>query len=134
MSAPTPALIFSGLILHGCAGSGDGEQDSGPGEPTFTRVHEEVLQLSCAFSSCHGGTASPLDLRDGDAHAAMVGVAASVDGEVLVIPFDPDGSYVVKKVENAGGIDGDPMPPSSVISDQQLALLRDWISLGALDD
>ena len=128
MSKHPLILVF---LLTACAGGGD---DTATGEPTFTRVNDEILQLSCAFSGCHGGSAGDLILTEGEAYGALVDVNASVEGEIQVIPGDPDNSYVVKKVESAAGIDGDPMPPSAALSSEQVALLRDWITAGALDN
>jgi len=107
-------------------------------DPTFTNVHEEILQPSCSFSACHGSGAGYLELV-GDAstnHAVLVGIVSfGSPEETLVIPGDPDGSYLVKKIDGAEGIEGDPMPPpGGGLSEEQIALVRAWIEAGAPND
>jgi hypothetical protein len=54
-----------------------------------------------------------------------------VDGTFLVIPGDPDGSYLVQKMRGDSGIDGDPMPPTAGATDAQIDVVVDWIAAGA---
>jgi hypothetical protein len=106
------------------------------GAVTFTEVEAEVLGPSCAFSSCHGAGAGELTL-DGQAdHARLVDVAAvAAPGEVLVIPGDPDGSYLIAKLEGHAGIVGEPMPPpAGGLDPEMIELVRSWIEAGAADD
>jgi hypothetical protein len=101
--------------------------------PAFAEVQTEVLNKSCAFSSCHGaaqGTGGlKLDGTDAD-YERLVGVASST-GEPLVDPSNADGSYLVAKIEGAVGITGDVMPPGGALDDAALQLVRDWIDGGA---
>lgn len=103
--------------------------------PTFARVDAEILKPSCAFSICHGGGSSGGLSLTGDAaddYAALVNVAATgTAGETLVIPNDPDGSYLIKKLEDASDIAGDVMPSTGALSADQIKLVRDWIAAGA---
>ncbi len=48
---------------------------------------------------------------------ALVDAPATVEGEVLVRPFDSDGSYLIMKLEGAAGIEGDQMPPTLELFD-----------------
>lgn len=111
-----------------------------PPAPTFTRVRAEVLLPSCALSSCHGkARGAPGGLRLGNApgpdHAELVDVPATLaEGEVLVIPGDPDRSYLVRKIEDAADIVGQSMPPGVTLSAEHKQLVRDWIAAGALND
>lgn len=122
------------LLAIGCADKGG---DSGA-PPTFTQVYEDVLQPSCAFSTCHGGSNGSGDFGFTDAaeaYAALVGIE-SLDspGSVRVVAGDPDASYLVAKLEAAAGIVGDPMPPPSGIEAERAQLVRAWIAAGALQD
>lgn len=92
---------------------------------------QAVFEAHC--SSCHGG-AGGLDL-DGDAHAAIVGVqSVGSPGEILVVPGDPEGSLLFRKVRGTQGDDeGDIMPPGEGLSTRELALLWEWIEAGATD-
>ena len=110
------------VLLAGC---GD-KEDSGAAELTFTEIDERLMQ-SCGFSSCHGDGGSEgglaLDGTSAD-HDALVGVeSTAAAGEILVIAGDADGSYLIKKLEGADGISGDPMPPSGSL-DQSLSLIH----------
>ena len=108
-----------------------------PLEPTFTRVRAEVLP-SCALSGCHrtAESGNGLVLAKGQEYEALVNAPAEfAPGEVYVIPGDPDGSYVVKKITGAPGIVDDPMPPPlGNLDPRLLQLLREWIGAGALDN
>ena len=55
-------------------------------------------------------------------------------GEILVIAGDADGSYLIKKLEGADGISGDPMPPSGSLDQSDIDQIRDWIDRGAPND
>ena len=122
------------LLAVGCADKGG---DSGAA-PTFTQVYDQVLQPSCAFSTCHGSSNGSGDFGFTDAagaYAALLDVE-SLDspGSVRVVPGDPDSSYLMAKLEAAAGIVGDPMPPPSGLEVDRAALVRDWIAAGALQD
>lgn len=107
-------------------------------EPTLTNVQREVFAPSCAFSACHkGGGAEGLNL-EGATHAKIVDVSARGAGasdRVLVVPGNPNASYVFEKVTKDRPQAGDRMPGSGVeLSGAQIDLLRRWIAAGAKDD
>jgi hypothetical protein len=119
------------------------------GPATFTTVQDDVFTKSCAFSTCHGGRAGDLKLTEGESYAALVNVTPAgvnstnpeypadvdVSDEILVIPGDPDNSYLIKKLEGAPDINGSPMPEGSQGFDEdKVELVRSWIANGALDD
>lgn len=108
-------------------------------DPTFTRVRDEVFNLSCSLSTCHGAGEGSGGLRLGrsaaEDHAELVGVAAEgKGGETRVIAGDADGSYLVKKMAAQEGIEGDAMPPGFPLSEDLRNLVKDWIAAGALDN
>jgi hypothetical protein len=57
-------------------------------------------------------------------------------GETLVIPGDPDRSYIVRKLEGGPDITGLRMPRTSgpFLTEGQMAVLRRWIAQGAAND
>ena len=124
------SIVLAALLLTGC----DGEGDSGSAELTFAEV-DQLLVQSCGFSSCHGGGLGGLTLDgDGD-YDALVAVASTVlPEELLVISGDADGSYLIKKMEGASGIEGDVMPPSGQLDQATIDQIRDWIDRGAPND
>ncbi|MCB9689668.1 MAG: hypothetical protein H6738_21660 [Alphaproteobacteria bacterium] len=134
--------------LAACSGTGtggptDSETGTTPPEtgtsvctsaPSFDTVYTSILEPSCELSGCHTSTdVNGMNLTEATAYDALVNVAAQdAPGETLVIPGDPDGSYVVKKLEDAPDIVGDPMPwPFGNQPVGDIAEIRDWIACGA---
>jgi len=128
-------IMTSILLASACSGDGD---DTDVLAPTFTEVRDDILIPSCGFSTCHGGGEGGLTLSADDpgaAYSALVDVPSFVlPEETLVIPGDAENSYLVKKVEGAVGIDGDPMPAPFGIDETMAADIRAWIDAGAKDD
>lgn len=114
--------------------------------PTFSSVQSQVFSSTdvagrSACIPCHTdqgrAPASGLNLREGAAYAAIVGVPSrGKPGAVLVIPGDPDNSYLVQKLEGAPGIVGERMPRTGgpYLTAGQLLVLRTWIQRGARND
>jgi hypothetical protein len=99
---------------------------------SFTQIEEELIKVSCAFSSCHGMSAGGLLLDGEDDYARLVNQPSSVlPEEILIVPNDVDASYFFHKLVTGENIDGDIMAPGQGISDYQEALLRSWIDDGA---
>jgi mono/diheme cytochrome c family protein len=101
-----------------------------------TQIQQQILTPACA--GCHtddGRTpAGGLNLKSGSAHAQLVGVASTVKaGAIRVIPGNPSGSYLVQKLEGAPDIMGLRMPRNGppYLTDAQVALIRQWIQIGA---
>jgi hypothetical protein len=108
-------------------------------EPTLASLTEHYFSKSCSFDSCHGSKkAGGLDLK-GDIHAALVNVpavhdGAAANGKMLVVPNDPDASYLVQKVEGPDADEGDIMPqnaPEPMDPECRIKMLRQWIQDGA---
>ncbi|MGC8915635.1 MAG: hypothetical protein ACP5NF_01490 [Thermoanaerobaculum sp.] len=51
-----------------------------------------------------------------------------------VAPFDPDASYLVKKLRGDPDIVGSPMPASGTLSSEGRKLVVDWVRRGAPRD
>jgi hypothetical protein len=110
-------------------------------EPTLSSLQAEYFNKSCSFSSCHGSTINPkggLDLRDGMSFDALVGVSALFGpGKQLVVPNDPDNSFLVQKVEGPADGEGEIMPTGvtkPLDPNCRIKALRDWIAAGAQDN
>lgn len=109
-------------------------------EPTFASIQRDIFQATDASGrlacvSCHDGNAFvPGNLTAGNAYATLVGVA-SVQKPSLrrVDPGNPDGSYIVHKLEGRSDIVGVRMPRGTgpFLSDGQILVIRRWIELGA---
>jgi quinol-cytochrome oxidoreductase complex cytochrome b subunit len=87
-----------------------------------------LLEDRC--SQCHGArrTIMGLDLTAGALAENTVGVPGRQTGDPLIAPGDPDGSYLIAKVEGAGGIIGGKMPVvGAEFNGEELAMLRAWV-------
>ncbi|HYQ29048.1 MAG TPA: hypothetical protein VER04_17580 [Polyangiaceae bacterium] len=145
---------LAACLLAACSSPAPAEQAAAP---TFSSVRSEVLLPSCALStSCHQGSSASGRLQlDGEAkaiRARLVGRTSAVNaGETLVVPGNPDESYLYRKLTgqladlpcaNAADPDGlaatacgERMPyDSTPLSEAKLRLVHDWIAAGALDD
>lgn len=93
---------------------------------------QAVLADNCAGSGCHGETspALALDLVSAGLRERLVNVAARGCGDrILVVPGDPDASYLLEKMESATPECGGRMPLlRSALDDEQLAAVRSWIA------
>ncbi|MCB9777640.1 MAG: hypothetical protein H6742_03670 [Alphaproteobacteria bacterium] len=131
-------MLLLALTLLAC---GDKDADSGDAglDPTMANVQAEVFAKSCAFSSCHGegGGSADLDLSSAEvSHAQLVGVASTkAESETRVVAGSTADSYLWTKLQahddGTAVIEGDPMPPSAPLADDQLALVQGWIEAGA---
>ncbi len=124
--------IAAALSLTGCADKGGDSGSPSTPAPSFAKVRDEVLVQSCGFGSCHGSGVGGLQLDAEMTLDALVDAPSTVlTDEVLVIAGDPDGSYLIAKMEDASGIEGAVMPPSGALTEERIAIVRDWIAAGA---
>ncbi len=106
-------------------------------EPTFEFIQNTVFIPLC--NSCHNETnpRGNLQLGEDETYQQLVGqFSVGVPDEQLVVPQDPENSYLIKKLElEAPDIDGARMPegqarlPQTVIDN-----IRQWIEDGALEE
>lgn len=132
------ALVGLLTMLVGCERAPVEPEE--PSAPTFSQIQAEIFSTSCARSGCHVGENAPqgLDLSEGSAYDALVGVASNQVPELeLIDPGSPNESYLVIKLEGAdrmaSGTSQMPFggPP---LSDEKIQQVRDWIADGALDN
>ena len=131
------------LVLFGGCGELRSPTDPGPAEPPpdpnarLSRIQAEIFTPTCAAAGCHG-TFLPqqeLVLIAGQSYANLVNrPSTQISGLNRVTPFNPDDSYMYRKVTGRN-ITGDRMPQASpVLTDAQIQLIRDWIRRGAPND
>ncbi len=110
-----------------------------PAVPEIVMLSSEVqpiFDLSCATALCHDNVApqAGLDLSAGNSHASIFQVASTQVGMMLVLPADPDTSYIVDKIEGTQAV-GVRMPfGGAPLSALNLQLVRKWIEAGALNN
>jgi hypothetical protein len=113
---------------------------------SFASIQREIFNTTDASGrqaciGCHNAQQAPfvgnLNLADGSAYASLVGVASSGKrGAVRVIAGDPNGSYLVHKLEGGPDIVGNRMPNTGgpYLTPGQMAVIRRWIQEGAKND
>lgn len=97
---------------------------------TAEALRTSVFARDCSSSACHGGSdpAGSLDLALPGWETKVIGAAASeCGGQVLVVPGDPEGSYLFRKLVDAKPACGSRMPKGSTPDDAQVACVRAWI-------
>jgi len=118
------------------SGSAIAQRDGLPFEPTFPEIQANVFTPSCALSFCHGASMQAnLDLREGAAYSNLVNVLSiEVPDHFRVLPYSPDESYLICKLENCPWIVGNQMPLiGGPLDPSYIAVIRQWITLGALE-
>jgi hypothetical protein len=99
------------------------------------RTVQQIFTQSCALPSCHSGVARQGGLvldEEGVSYRALVdrpSMAAS--GETLVVPGDPDASYLIQKLQGTAAM-GVQMPQGGQpLSKGTIKLIAQWIARGA---
>ena len=135
------------LVAAACAASACDEplkDVAGPSpnlQPTFSSINTEVFETtdlagrtSCV--TCHtnqGRTpASGLNLRSDPFTALVNAPSRGRQGAILVVPGDPESSYLIRKLEGRD-ISGVRMPQNGppYLTSGQILVIRRWIELGA---
>jgi hypothetical protein len=143
------AMAASVTMILACGGGGGGGTTNPTPNPTTTpdtrtvlaspsfstNVQEIFERRGCTNSSCHGSSAQAgLTLTRGSSYAALVGVPARSEPIVRVIPGDPNGSYLVIKLEGRQTV-GSRMPQTGAALDSiDLSNVRNWIAQGAANN
>lgn len=110
--------------------------------PTLTNLRDTLLSSSCVFSSCHaaGNPAAGLDLTATDLHSVLLG-SSTQTGMPRVSPGDPDGSWLYRSISQCQPTDDDgtvrshmPLNAPTLADPGMVAMVREWIAAGALND
>jgi hypothetical protein len=120
------------------AGSGGGGGHFAPPvqglAPTLDSIQANVFSVNCAVPGCHGGASAQEGLRldPGLSAGNLVNIASPRDANLIrVIPFDPDGSFIIRKLEGTQTL-GDRMPQGGPYLPQStIDVIRQWILDGA---
>ena len=142
------AIAIVALALAACgAGNGEGLDQNGqaapscgtsagaaPFAPTLDSIQTNVFDTNCAVSGCHGGAGAQQGLRldAGVSAGNLINVASPRDPNLIrVIPGNPDGSFIVQKLEGTQTL-GDRMPQGGpYLSQSTIDVICTWIQNGA---
>jgi hypothetical protein len=132
----TIAFVFllAAALAGGCGGD-DSPIVEVP-QPLLSDIQEKVFTPSCAaFSSCHATNGpAKCDLTSSRSFATLVGRSAVVNpSRTLVVPGDPEGSFLVAKLRgHLETADGDPMPlRNPPLPEEVIQAIEQWIAEGA---
>ncbi len=137
-------VIGSGLLASGC----DEKLSSIAGptptlEPTFSSIQREIFESTDAAGrtacvACHTNVgrnpAGGLNLLAAGSYSALVNTPSVTNpGLIRVVPGDPDGSILIRKLEGTPGTAGRRMPFNGppFLTPGQILIIRRWIELGA---
>lgn len=115
-------------------------------QPSFATIERDIFnavdstgRLAC--TQCHSDVgrtpAGGLVLLQGRAYQSLVNQPSrGKPGATLVVPGQPESSYLLRKLEGAPDIAGVRMPRSNgpFLTGGQIAIIRRWIELGAKND
>jgi uncharacterized membrane protein len=136
---PSMALVAAATLSACSAGSGEGLDQNGqpvqPGVPTasqFQEIQDTIFTPIC--TQCHIGSGAPQGLRldAANSYALLVNTASSeVPALMRVNPGNPNQSYLLQKIEGTAAVGGRMPLNRTPLTDEQIALIRRWISEGA---
>ena len=114
-------LVAAAAALIGC-GSAD---DNRPAKWSF--ISATIIEPSCATVNCHSKIA---DRAGVDLHDRATGYA-NLTTRNFVVPMNPDSSALLYLLHGQGALR---MPPDAPLPEADIALIREWITLGAMND
>ena len=129
------------LALAACGGGGeDAPPPASPPpaglQPTLASIQANVFTPSCAKSGCHTGAGAQagLNLDPGSSWGALVNIVSSQDMlRTRVVPMDPDGSFLIQKLEGTAMLGGQmPADGPPFLQQATINVIRQWIQDGAL--
>ncbi len=142
MSKWVCSVIF--LLVAGCTYN---VQPLQPLSDKFYDIQQRTLNKSCAYSGCHYGDYSDINfpkaylaLQPDSAYNQLLYNHKIQDHTVaqqfkaLVVPGDPDGSYLVYKLKlsASSSLYGDPMPSrQGALPQNEIDAIVSWIKRGA---
>ena len=127
-SATLASFTLFMLSLIVSQGTSLAEDDVADSNLSFHRLVKPVLQAHCF--GCHQSAKAQGDYLMTDFSSLLRG---GESGMAAIVPNQPEASYLLELVTP---VDGDSqMPPGDArLSDEEIALIRQWIEAGARDD
>lgn len=127
------ALLLVLTSAVGCAGSSSSSDDGGA---HLAKLQVNVFDSTCALSeTCHRGKTPSAGLNlEAPVHAKLVEVPSSESGKPLVVPGDPQRSFLFEKISADTPSHGARMPLGQSLDAKDVESIRAWIVRGAPDD
>ena len=112
-------------------------------QPTLTSIQHDIFETTDSSGrttcvTCHTNVgrnpSGGLNLTAGNAYASLVNTSSLLKPSATrVVPGNPEGSYLVQKLEGAAGIVGRRMPFNGppYLTDGQILVIKRWIEIGA---
>jgi hypothetical protein len=101
-------------------------------EPTTGSIQSTVFARRCTNIGCHTAKdpASALDLESPGVEGRLSNVeAADCPGEVIVVPGQPDTSFLIRKLEDEKPACGTRMPRTDrAMPPAEIACIKSWIA------
>lgn len=92
----------------------------------YTQKVQPILQSNCY--RCHGG----MNRRGGLQLDSMAGMQKGGHDGTVIVPGHPETSLLIKLIRHEGPAnDPMPMPPKSKLSEEEIALITEWVKAGA---
>ena len=113
------------LCATGISMIGNGSANAQESKTNFDDHVKSIFRQRCG--SCHGPDSKNGDLDVTNYTALMQGGSSGT----VIEPGDPDGSYLYSLVTHE---DEPVMPPGGKIPDTELAVIRKWLEMGALEN
>jgi hypothetical protein len=152
-SVPLAFVLAAGVAVAGgvACGVDRAPPEPPPGDPTFSAIHNGILERTCALSSCHGGAAPAAKL---DFHLVSIDDVVKIchslvrrpsclyPNRLLVVPGKPEASFLLDKLHGQRLPEEDPEPSCATsnlrmplglpsLSQSQLTQIEEWIQTGA---
>jgi hypothetical protein len=106
-------------------------------EPKLSNIESKVFGPSCGLSdACHGGDNPQKDLRLVPPVGSLLDrMSKEVPGRKLIVPGDPEASFLYEKIASATPAFGNRMPDKNpALAPGVVAAVREWILAGAKSD
>lgn len=127
-----PALF---VLSIGCEDRGVEPPQQAEEPVSFSDDIQPILSARCLACHSPGGVASFLQLTDDQSYSNLVNQPALFSEGKRVEPGDPGGSALYNRIADTGVSGGRmPPPPSSLLSPEEVDLVRRWIAEGAEDN
>lgn len=128
-----PTILFLGLGLTACSQEGSELPDAGtpPGSCASSPVLT-VFATRCSNGGCHVTGGQYPELTASGLSAWMGKSSRAMPNEPLVVPGNPEASWLYRKVNGTQGAGGGAvMPLGAAMPIAEASVIRDWIASGA---